>query len=192
MPPNILWICTDQQRRDTLGCYGNPFVRTPNLDALARSGIQFENAFCQNPVCTPSRASFLTGRYPRTTRARQNGQQIPSDEILVTRMLADHGYTCGLAGKLHLSPMHPKHPARSERRIDDGYSTFHFSHHPWPDPRKDNEYIDWLTSKGATFKTPPFRGSKYVESGMPPELHHTTWCADRAIDFIQKQSASNN
>ena len=81
--PNILWICTDQQRFDTLGCTGNPFVDTPNLDRLARDGMLFRNAFCQNPVCTPSRASFLTGRYPRTTRCRQNGQCIPADEILV-------------------------------------------------------------------------------------------------------------
>ncbi|MCY4525674.1 MAG: sulfatase-like hydrolase/transferase, partial [Anaerolineaceae bacterium] len=102
-PPNILWICTDQQRHDTLGCYGNDYVRTPHLDRLAAAGMRFTRAFCQSPVCTPSRASFLTGRYPRTTRCRQNGQAIPPEEMLVTRLLADAGYTCGLAGKLHLS-----------------------------------------------------------------------------------------
>ena len=78
--PNILWICTDQQRFDTLGCYGNPYVHTPNLDRLAEQSILFEYAFSQSPVCTPSRSSFLTGRYPRTTRCRQNGQSIPGDE----------------------------------------------------------------------------------------------------------------
>ena len=83
--PNILWICTDQQRWDTLGCYGNSFVTTPNLDRLASNGLLFESAFSQSPICTPSRASFLTGRYPRTTRDRQNGQCIPEDEVLVTR-----------------------------------------------------------------------------------------------------------
>ena len=51
--PNILWICTDQQRFDTLGCYGNPRVRTPRIDGLAASGVLFEHAFCQNPLCTP-------------------------------------------------------------------------------------------------------------------------------------------
>ncbi|HUU58627.1 MAG TPA: sulfatase-like hydrolase/transferase, partial [Phycisphaerae bacterium] len=85
--PNILWICTDQQRFDTLGCCGNRFVRTPNLDRLAESGVLFDSAFAQSPVCTPSRASFLTGRYPRTTRCRQNGQSLPADEVLVTRLL---------------------------------------------------------------------------------------------------------
>ena len=56
-PPNILWICSDQQRFDTLGCYGNPYVRTPNLDKLAQEGVLFEHAYSQSPVCTPSRAS---------------------------------------------------------------------------------------------------------------------------------------
>jgi arylsulfatase A-like enzyme len=90
--PNILWICSDQQRDDTLGCYGNRFVRTPNLDRLAAGGVLFERAFSQSPVCTPSRASFLTGRYPRTCRTRQNGADIPEDEVLVTKMLSGAGY----------------------------------------------------------------------------------------------------
>ncbi len=85
--PNILWICSDRRRWDTLGCYGNEFVRTPNLDALAAEGVLCNRAYCQNPVCTPSRASFLTGRYPRTTRPRANGQCIPDSGVLVTRLL---------------------------------------------------------------------------------------------------------
>ena len=59
--PNILWICTDQQRADTIGALGNPHIRTPNLDALAAQGVAFTRAYCQSPVCTPSRASFLKG-----------------------------------------------------------------------------------------------------------------------------------
>ena len=122
--PNILWICTDQQRFDTLGCYGNTFVRTPNLDRLAEAGTLFENAFSQSPVCTPSRASFLTGRYPRTCRTRQNGADIPAQEVLVTRILADAGYVCGLSSKLHLSTCNPSACETMERRIDDGYAEF--------------------------------------------------------------------
>jgi arylsulfatase len=97
-PPNILWITTDQQRWDTLGAYGNGWVTTPNLDRLAAEGTTFDHAFCQNPVYTPSRDSFLTGRYPRTCRTRQNGAAIPDTEVLVTRLLADAGYRCGLSG----------------------------------------------------------------------------------------------
>ncbi|SVD43668.1 uncharacterized protein METZ01_LOCUS396522, partial [marine metagenome] len=83
--PNILWICTDQQRWDTLGCYGNEFVRTPVIDKLAADGMLFNYCISQSPVCTPSRASFLTGRYPRTCRRRQNGADIPADEVLITK-----------------------------------------------------------------------------------------------------------
>lgn len=52
--PNILILCSDQQRFDTLGCYNNTFVNTPNIDALAKEGVLFERAYAQNPVCTPS------------------------------------------------------------------------------------------------------------------------------------------
>jgi arylsulfatase len=183
--PNILWLCTDQQRSDTIHSLGNPHVNTPNIDRLVASGVAFENAFSQSPVCTPSRAAFLTGRYPRTTRCRQNGQAIPPDERLITRILADDGYTCGLSGKLHLSSCAG---GRVEQRIDDGYTTFGWSHHPQPD-WPENAYTRWLAERGKTWdelydgpETP------YVKQGIPAEYHQTTWCADRAIDFIRAES----
>ncbi|MHC4562270.1 MAG: sulfatase family protein [Planctomycetota bacterium] len=182
--PNILWICSDQQRFDTLGCMGNSFVHTPVLDKLAADGVLFEQAYCQNPVCTPSRASFLTGRYPRTCRARQNGQSIPADERLVTRLLANEGYVCGLSGKLHLSACYPEVCKGTEPRIDDGYDEFHWSHHPgdeWP----TNEYFHWLKEKGVKFHKQKFEGEEYVETSMPEEFHQTTWCAEKAINFIE-------
>ena len=182
--PNILWICTDQQRWDTLGCYGNDFVQTPNLDRLAQSGVVFEHAYSQSPVCTPSRGSFLTGRYPRTNRCRQNGQSMPPDEVLVTKVLADAGYTGGLAGKLHLSACHPSVTPSFERRVDDGYAEFHWSHHPapeWP----TNEYHHWLHERGVAYQTTPFHESKYVKSGMDAAHHQTTWCAQQAINFVE-------
>ncbi len=182
--PNVLWICTDQQRYDTLGCTSNRFVRTPHLDRLAEQGVLFERAYTQSPVCTPSRAAFLTGRYPRTTRARQNGQDIPTDEVLVTRLMADAGYVCGLAGKLHLSACHPATGAATERRINDGYAEFHWSHHARPD-WPANEYGQWLREQGARFETRPFEGSRWVHAGMPAALHQTTWCAQKAITFIE-------
>lgn len=186
--PNILWISTDQQRYDSLGCYGNPYVHTPNLDGLAQNGVLFKRAFCQSPVCTPSRASFLTGRYPRTTRCRQNGQAIPADEVLVTKILSDAGYVCGLSGKLHLSPCQPSVCYGTERRIADGYDEFHWSHQHTPD-WPTNEYIHWLRENGVEYKTSPFRESRFVEAGMPSRYHQTTWCAGKAINFIEAQAA---
>lgn len=186
--PNILWICTDQQRYDTLGCYGNDFVRTPNIDRLAEKGVLFEHGYCQSPVCTPSRASFLTGRYPRTTRARQNGQSIPPDEVLVTRLLADSGYTCGLAGKLHISACQPTVTPAMEPRINDGYAEFRWSHHPladWP----TNEYSQWLLEKGKRYRPVPHEKSKYVLVGPDAEDQQTTWCAEKAITFIESNAS---
>ena len=96
--PNILWYCSDQQRFDTIGALGNPHVHTPNMDRLAARGVAFEHAYCQAPICTPSRASFLTGKYPSTVHANTNGNETYAGERLVTRRLADAGYDCGLVG----------------------------------------------------------------------------------------------
>ncbi|MEO1270868.1 MAG: sulfatase-like hydrolase/transferase, partial [Myxococcota bacterium] len=184
-PPNILWICTDQQRFDSLSCAGHPWIKTPRLDRLAEQGVRLTHAVCQSPVCTPSRASFMTGRYPRTTRCRQNGQAIPADEQVVTRLLKEGlGYGAGLAGKLHLSPANPSACPTTERRIDDGYDVFQWSHHPDPD-WPTNAYIHWLRERGVTYATTPFQGSRYVREGMKAEHHQTTWCAQMAIGFIE-------
>ncbi|MFD1511922.1 sulfatase [Halomarina rubra] len=184
--PNILWVCTDQQRWDTLGCYGNEFVETPTLDSLAESGMQFTRAFAQSPVCSPSRASFLTGRYPRTTGVRGNGHPIPDRETPVTRSFADAGYTCGLAGKLHLSPCSPTRPEGSmpERRIDDGYAEFNWAHGSRY-VHLTNEYRRWLRAEGVEYDPTPVDSSAYVTTSVAPEHSQTMWCADQAVDFIE-------
>lgn len=182
--PNVLWICTDQQRYDSVAAAGNPLIRTPNLDRLCDEGVVFERAYCQSPVCSPSRASFLTGRYPRTTGCRQNGQSIPPDERLVSRLFADAGYRCGLAGKLHLGSCSD---GKVEARIDDGYHDFHWSHHPQPDWGRHNSYTAWLEDRGtswqALYNQPP-ADSDYVQHGIPSEHHQTTWCAEQTIEFL--------
>ena len=182
--PNILWICTDQQRFDTLGCMGNRFVRTPNIDALAESGVLFEHAYCQNPVSAPSRASFLTGRYPRTTGVTQNGQSIPAREVPMTKLLTDAGYVCGLSGKLHLSTVYPSISPGTERRIDDGYDEFHWMHHPWLD-WPTNEYHHWLRERGVAYANEQHPDSPHVRYGMDEAHHPTTWCAEKGINFIE-------
>ena len=183
-PPNILWICTDQQRADTIHALGNLDIRTPHIDALVNNGVAFTRAYCQSPVCTPSRASFLTGRYPRTTRCRQNGQSIPSTEKLISRLFADAGYTCGLAGKLHLATCAN---GVAEKRIDDGYKVFHWSHHPQPD-WPENAYTQWLAAQGKSWEE-LYDGpsTPYVKHGIPAEYHQSTWCANMTIDFIREQ-----
>ena len=181
--PNVLWICTDQQRYDTIRALGNGRINTPNLDRLVEGGVALTRAFSQSPVCTPSRAAFLTGRYPRTTGCRQNGQAIPARERLITRTLADVGYTCGLSGKLHLSSCAG---GRVEQRIDDGYAVFHWSHHPQPD-WPENAYTQWLASRGRSWdELYTGAATPYVKHGIPAEYHQTTWCAEMAVEFIRR------
>ena len=177
--PNVLWICTDQQRYDTVGALGNPHVRTPHLDRLVAEGVAFERAYCQAPICTPSRASFLTGMYPSAIRACGNGNvRWAGAAPLVTRLLADAGYDCGLAGKLHLAAAQ----GRVERRGDDGYRVFHWSHHPRPDWPEGHAYHEWLTARGFDLDAVDRDNTR-----IPPELHQTTWCAEMAVEFMEEE-----
>ena len=184
--PNILWVCTDQQRFDTIQGLSNPLIKTPNLQKFMADSVTFTNAFVQTPICSPSRGSFLTGRYPHVTGLRANGQRIRSTERLVPRILADYEYTCGLAGKLHLSPCLG---GRVENRIDDGYEVFEWSHDisdQWP---LKNEWYVWLERQGVKIPKQP---AKHVW-GMPidPKYSQTAWCADMAIQFMRQQREFN-
>ncbi len=175
--PNILWICTDQQRFDTIASLGNKHIRTPNLDRLVESGVAFTHAYCQSPVCTPSRASFLTGMYPDAIHGCMNGNDHWDDAApLITKTLANAGYDCGLSGKLHLSTHYPV-----EKRPDDGYRVFHFSHDPKVGSPRTNAYQAWLKDQGADYNALIRK-----HGSVPGPLHQTTWCTTRAIDFIRE------
>ncbi|MGB7317010.1 MAG: sulfatase-like hydrolase/transferase, partial [Planktotalea sp.] len=138
--PNILFICTDQQRADSLGCTGAPWAVTPNLDALAAGGTLFENCYVQNPLCSPSRASLFTGKYPSNHGLYANGVPLPEDQHMFTRTLADAGYDCGMIGKQHLAPCDTW---RTEPRRDDGYRVFEWAHGP-NHRALENDYHRWL------------------------------------------------
>lgn len=184
--PNILWICTDQQRFDTLGCYGNTVVHTPVLDRLAGEGVLFERAYSQCPICTPSRASFMTGRYPNAHHVFRNGNdRFPPTEKLVSKLFSDAGYDCGLVGKLHLS----RAAGRVERRPEDGYRVFHWSHHPYPDWESGHSYDDWLRHEKGVDPKELYAGlgsGNYYGPGVSAEHHQTTWCAEMSIRFIRE------
>ena len=176
--PNVLWICTDQQRFDTIGALGNDYVDTPNIDRLVAEGTAFTHAYCQCPICTPSRASFLTGQYASAVHVNGNGNDsFPDDPPLVTKTLADDGYDCGLIGKLHLSSAH----GRIEERVDDGYRYWQYSHAPRDDWEVGHDYADWVRSKGEILG----ELTKSMD-GVPAEFHQTTWCAEKTIEFMKE------
>jgi arylsulfatase A-like enzyme len=195
--PNILWLCTDQQRFDTIGALGNSRIRTPNIDRLAASGAAFQKAYCQSPICTPSRASFLTGCYPSTLHVHRNGNAyFPKEatERLVTRILARHGYDCGLVGKLHLQSCQD----RPEPRVDDGYRVFLWSHTPQSNaahPLEAEAYQRWLRRQGVDWKKAfgavRLKGwSDEHQPGIAAKYDQSTWCANEAIAFLSEKRSS--
>jgi len=154
MKPNILWICTDQQRYDSLGCTGNPHAVTPNLDALAAEGALYSRLITANPVCMPSRASFFTGQLPSRHGVVSNGVPLPNREftppspyknlpgreshaVTLPEILAANGYHTRSVGKLHLSPTQAspdlKHPENhwlwESGEIDDWHGPYYGFQH---------------------------------------------------------------
>jgi arylsulfatase A-like enzyme len=104
MGRKILFVTTDQQRYDTLGCNGGTIARTPVVDALAASGIRYERAIPQSVVCMPSRSTMLTGQHPTTHGVWMNGVPLPVDAPSVADTLREAGYRTAMIGKAHFEP----------------------------------------------------------------------------------------
>lgn len=180
--PNILLLCTDQQRFNALAAYDNPEISTPNLDRLAGQGALFENCYVQSPVCGPSRGSLMTGKYVHAHGLWANGVGLPSHERLFTRDLADAGYDCGLVGKLHLSACFA---GRSERRLDDGFRVFRWAHDPYKGS-SENAYHRWLrASHPGLYEAALDKGSDVTFDSMPTEAHYSHWIGEETISFLR-------
>jgi len=100
--PNVIYILTDQQRKDTLSCYGNPHAHTPALDALARGGVRFTSCYTTQPVCSPCRSSMVTGLFPNATGVVENNIPLSGGHFSWPRALHDRGYRTAHIGKWHL------------------------------------------------------------------------------------------
>jgi len=101
--PNIVFIITDQMRGDALSCLGDPNARTPNLDMMAENGVLFENGFCNNPICVPSRMSISSGLYPHQHGALNNdGPFFDSAENTFFELFKNEGYKIGFIGKIQM------------------------------------------------------------------------------------------
>ena len=209
--PNILWITTDQQRFDALRCNGNPDIQTPNLDKLAAQGVGFERFYVQNPVCMPSRVSFLTGQYPGTLGITHMGVPVPPDTITLPRMLRNYGYRSANLGKLHFLP----HANRDHREIhpDYGFDQLEISDEPGP---YEDAYRAWVRaqnpdqidaiSPGLPPATEVWQQTMNVQDGIfhPSErepkaarpfgadsnLTHSAFVADRTIEFLRQQTGA--
>ncbi|MFD0835675.1 sulfatase [Mariniflexile aquimaris] len=114
--PNIVFILTDQWRGSALGYAGDPNVKTPNLDALAKTSVNFTNAVSVTPVCTPHRAALLTGRFPTTTGMFLNDIYLPSEELCMAEIFKAEGYNTAYWGKWHLDGHGRENNVAPERR----------------------------------------------------------------------------
>ncbi len=108
---NVLFIITDQHRADHLGCYGNPIVRTPNIDRLAAAGTRFDRFYTATPICMPNRATLMTGRMPSLHGARHNGIPLSLAATTFVEIMRAAGYDTALIGKCHLQSINGNIPS---------------------------------------------------------------------------------
>lgn len=166
--PNVVFILTDNQGAWTLGCYGNPDIRTPHIDRLAAEGIRFDRALSSNPVCSPTRATFLTGLIPSQhgVHCFLDPKYMMGPEAYNTldefdtlgEILRDAGYTCGLSGKWHLG---------DNLKPSEGFSF-------------------WVTKPDGSTKE--FTNQQIIENGEVHEVaeYTTGYFTKRGVEFIEE------
>lgn len=196
--PNILLIMADELRADALGCYGNRVCRTPNLDALAASGVRFANAFTPNPICVPARATITTGNYSHVaTGTKNNTGLIHDNQPKIAEHFGAQGYRTYACGKLHYVPYSSPDQPRLVHGFDVWDSTESGRVHAQYDPRGEKhgleDYIDYLAEVGwAGYSRAHGIGNNDVRpcpSPLPEEHHVDHWVADRSIARLQQHMA---
>ncbi|WP_135555826.1 sulfatase-like hydrolase/transferase [Paenibacillus cymbidii] len=209
--PNILLIMTDQQRCDSLGCYGSEFVRTPSLDRLAADGLLFTRAYCTNPVCTPSRVSLFTGMHVGSHGAWNIGTIAEDNGTFLSARLAEAGYDTRYVGKAHFSSWAAS-PQRSLESFHDdwernfrrfptpyygfehaelsmGHTSFgHFGHYGlWLREKLGDKRPAELVRKAKSIHR---FGAEAYDWDMPVELHNSSWVAERTVHALREAKAA--
>ena len=179
--PNILYLMTDQQRADCMGCAGNSVISTPNMDAIAREGVRFSNAYTSTPSCTPARSAILTGLSPWHHGMLGYGRVARKYPFELPQALRDTGYYTFGIGKMHWFPernLHGLHSAllyEARRAETPGFVS---DYHRWFKD-KAPELDPYATGLGSN----DYRAKKYA---LPEELHPTYWTGQMAVDFLEK------
>jgi arylsulfatase A-like enzyme len=214
MGRKILFITTDQQRYDTLGCNGGTVGRTPVIDALAARGHRYERAHPQSVVCMPSRSTMLTGQHPSTHGVWMNGVALPVDAPSVAAVLHDAGYRTALIGKPHFEPFLDPFARFVENRLArDGMTGTHrgFEHMEFAthSPQGQLHYARWIAEHhpealGMFYRVLDGALEVNAEGGghtgapqvhdnpVPREWYHTDWVADRSIAWLDSLAADDD
>lgn len=181
--PNIIFILSDQQRWDTLGCYGQKLPVTPNLDKMAAEGVRFEHAFTCQPVCGPARACLQTGKYATEIGCYRNNKALPLDEKTLAHYLREAGYDVGYIGKWHLASESSKLD-----RIDpneEGAADYHTTAIP---PERRGGYNDfWIVADTLEFTSHSYGGYLFDQNMQKVEFtgYRVDALTDFALDFLR-------
>ena len=212
--PNILLITSDQQHDSTLGVV-NPRIKTPALDRLANEGTRFTRAYCNNPVCSPSRSSIITGLYPAWHGCWTIGVNLPEDVPTVGDLFQQHGYATTLIGKAHFQalasdPDGPGGPSIECQPIMRDLDFWRSFNGPWygfehievarnhaDESHAGQHYAIWLEENGLTDWRKYFRAWPEDHSAprrqyswdLPEEYHYSAWTAERTIADIDRHVA---
>ena len=187
--PNILFITADHLRHDILGYAGDPVIQTPAIDRLASGSTQLTHLFAQNPVCAPSRATFMTGRYPRHHGVRWNGNRLDENEMTMVEFFKEQGYTTANVGKHHTS----------QKRFSDSLDHMDASgiRRNWrEDPEGNyvvtdpNPFEQYVRARGYEYRTgyalPNFRENLgAVPSDLPEDCHIDAYVGMKGCEYLR-------
>src|SRR5919106_3221990 len=168
--PNLIIFLPDQQRADTIACYGGKKAHAPNLNKLASESVVFERAYVTHPVCTPSRSSLMTGTWPHINGCTRNSVPLDRRSRVFAEMIDDKDYHKAYLGKWHLG--------------DDGPARRGF--HEWISTEERGDYTDFLLSKGVTPDQKDGAFSELAISNLPLELSRPKFLEKHACEFIEK------
>jgi arylsulfatase A-like enzyme len=201
--PHILLITTDEQRKDALSCYGNQAISTPNIDWIARSGIQFNQAYTVSPWCLPARCSILTGLFPHNSGAYSNFRKCPLNNGLPNLFteLKKQDYTTALIGKCHFAPV-PYGETRPDVTLPyDEFKQYYLSlgidHLDLQDDKQVSVwfYDDYAKDLDQAGYLKAYRDAVWDKSKAkvfpfpaPAEWHPDAWVGRKAVEQIEKTS----
>lgn len=173
--PNILFVVTDQQRWNCLGCHGHPVLRTPHLDALAAGGVDFQRAYAQAPECMPSRTTMLTGQYPHTHGVQNNSNDLDVGGLtMLPALLRGNGYQTALVGKSHFGP---------SAAVGFDYTRLHTG----ANRGEKSDYADYLARLGLREAGDKDCAYKFYDAYVretPWEHAHEQWTGSEALRFL--------
>lgn len=169
--PHILFFFTDQQRPDSIGCYGQALPTTPVLDGLAAKGLRCARAYTPNPVCGPARAALQTGRYPTATGNHVNNIHLPEDAATLAKLLGQWGYATGYLGKWHLASTGKNNP--------DSFRTTAI-----PERRRGGFADYWLSADALEWTSHGYGGYMFAADGTPVVFDNQTYRVDFMTDHL--------